>query len=81
MNEKQQLMQLKKFEEDNNWLQQKYEEMQEKYSKKYIAVKNKKVIASGKSMDELINKLKEMGEKPDLLVVEFITPKGTITIY
>lgn len=82
MSEQQQLMQeFKRIDKDNNWLQKNFNKIQTKYGGKFIAIKDGKIIASETSIESLIAVLKGAKQNPDLLLVEFITPKGITIIY
>ncbi|GEM_PF-4071805 len=56
--------------EDFKWIKENYKELLKKYNKMWIAVKDKKVIESGKSLDELKRKMEK--KKIDY-IFEYIT--------
>jgi len=65
---------------DDNFLKDNYSKLKEKYPDKFIAVKNGKVIAEGSNMDTIKAELKEIGEDPAFITIEFIHRKGTVII-
>lgn len=67
---------LSKIEEDNKWLQQHYNELQEKYPNRFVAIHNKKVVATAKEMDEIIKTVKKEGLDPASMLIEPIPEKG-----
>ena len=74
------LHQLDKFTLDNNWLYKHMEELQDKFSERYIAIDSEEVIASDSTIHGLMQKLKEKKKNPELLVIEYIFPKGIVII-
>lgn len=72
---------LKNFEDSSKWFHQNLNLLREKgFSGKFVAIKGKKVIASGKKLDSLINKLEKNGETPTHLFIEFVYPEGFVLI-
>lgn len=69
-----------KAQEDNNWLNSHFDEIQEKYEKKFIAVKDKKIIAEGSNFFKVLETLKNKKEDPALVTIEFIHEKGVTVI-
>jgi len=65
---------------DNQWLQSHYEEIQRQYPNKFIAIANKKIIAFGEKMEFVAKSVKEMGKDPAMILIEFIPEKGLILI-
>jgi hypothetical protein len=65
------------FKNDSNWLHENYDTVREEYGKnKYVAIKNKKVIADSKDHETLIKELKRKKINPALILIEFIYDKG-----
>jgi len=73
----QELQILKNFEEDRGWFHNHANELRGKgFSKKFVAIKNKKVISSNEKVDNLIKDLVKKGENPSYLFIEFVHPEG-----
>lgn len=58
-----------------------YIQLQEEYGGKFIAIKEKQVIATGNTHKELIEKLQKNHIERKGLTFEFIEPKDVICIY
>jgi len=63
---------------DSDWLAENYENIRTKHLEKFVAVKNKKVIAESQSIGELQELLKKQGVDPRTTLVDFMLPKDTI---
>ena len=63
------------FIDDSKWLQKNYNELIKEFNLEFIAIRNHKVVAHGKEMNEFERELKQ--RNIDLLdvVVEFIRDK------
>jgi len=59
--------------QDTKWIAENKVMLKEKYDEQFIAVKNRKVMASGKNYDELLKGLVAQGISPTDVLVEFIT--------
>jgi len=75
METRQEMEFLKIFEKDSCWLLQNYEKVQKEFEEKFVAVKNGKVIADGKNIQELTEKLKKREIDPRITVIDFIPRK------
>lgn len=78
MNQEMQL--ITEAQNENQWLQSHYGEIQKQYPNKFVAVANKRVIAAGEKMEAVATSVKEMGKDPALILIEFIPEKGLILI-
>ena len=65
---------------ENQWLQSHYEEIQRKYPNKFVAVANRRIIATGEKMEAVAKSVREIGKDPALILIEFIPEKGLILI-
>ena len=67
--------QFNQFIDDSKWLQKNYNELIKEFNLEFIAIRNHKVVAHGKEMNEFERELKQ--RNIDLLdvVVEFIRDK------
>lgn len=77
---KQELQMLTEMGTDNEWLQENYNEIQEEHEKQFVAISEKKVIASDKNIDKVVEKVKKIGKDPAFILIEFIPEKGVILI-
>ncbi len=72
---------MEEFEQDSRWF---YENMnmlrKRNLSGKFVAIKNKNVIASGKDIEIVIKLVEKKGENPAYVVIEFIYPEGTVVL-
>jgi len=71
----QELEMINEMEQDNKWLVSNYEEIRRKYENKFIAIKDKNIIASNPTLEGIIKDLKEKGENPSFVLIEFIHKK------
>lgn len=67
---------LEKAYEDNEWFQKNYEKLKADFKNEFVAIKNKEIIAHGKNFYLVVKILKEKGEDPAIILIEFITEKG-----
>lgn len=71
---------LTKLEKDDDWFHSNLAEIQKNYEKKFVAVKDGKIVASSQSIGELIKALKKKKINPALTLVEFVHEKGVSVI-
>lgn len=72
---------LKEYDEDSQWFYENIDLLRKKnLTGKFVAIKNKAVISIGKSIEEVIKFIEEMGENPAYVLIEFIYPKGTVIL-
>jgi len=72
---------LHNFERDSKWFHEHTDELRNKgFVSKFVAIKNNRVVSSDTNMNVLINSLKNDGENPAYLFIEFVYPEGTIII-
>ena len=74
MNEE--LIMLNKFEEDTLWLHKNLDNLRSKFEDKFVAVRDKNVIASGEKIQEVIQILERKNINPSFIVIEFVYKKG-----
>ena len=69
--------------ENTKWYQENKKNLRENFSDKYVAIFRKEVIASSEELDKLKLVLKEKGMDLDLdlVLIEFINPKGLLMIF
>ena len=63
------------FIDDSNWLQKNYNELIKEFNLEFIAIRNHKVVAHGKEMNEFERELKQRNIDLLHVVVEFIRDK------
>jgi len=61
--------------EDTKWIIENYIELTKKYDNKFIAVQDKKVIASSEDAMRLLKELRKMNIDFSTVVIDFITSK------
>lgn len=77
MGENQELLLLKNFEKDSRWFHENLNKLRKRnFTGKFVAIKNSKPIASEKSIDVLVEKLRKEGENPSFIFIEFVHPEG-----
>jgi len=67
---------LEQRDKSNEFINENYDELIKKFSNKFIAVKDQKVIASGKDFEKVIEQIKKKGLDPSLAIIRFIFKKG-----
>jgi hypothetical protein len=68
------------LEKDNKWFESNYEFIQDKYEKKFIAIKDNEIIANATNMNDLTKLLKSKKINPAFTLVKFIYEKGLVVI-
>ena len=64
------------FREDYSYLNKSYSRLKRKYANEFVAIKNKRVIAHGSDLHEVIKKVSEKKYDPALTVIDFIYDGG-----
>jgi hypothetical protein len=64
---------LSKYSRDYNWIKDNHSELLKEYPRKYIAVRNRKVLYHGETMKELIDRMQVRSEDPSEFAIEFLT--------
>jgi len=62
-------------------LQLTYLELQDKFGDQFIARLDGQVICSGKTFEELVQKMKAQGVDETRVTLEYIEPKGEVVVY
>lgn len=68
--------QMENFENDSEWFQSHLDELRKEYVNEFVAVENRDVISSGKTVKSLLRKIKAMKKDPRLVLIEFVPEKG-----
>ena len=80
IDEEKEIEMLRYAEEQMSWIHKNYKDMQKKYAGRYIAVRDKSVISSGKSLKKVLENINKRGIDLDEVVIEYIFPKNTALI-
>ena len=81
MTEQQIINEFEGLEVGSSFISRKIGEFCYKYPKQFIAVKDDKLIAVGKSFEEVLNKTREKGLKLSSVLIEYIPDKEEIILY
>lgn len=71
---------LERFDENEKWFSDHYEELQEKYENMILAINEKKVILADTKVENLFENLKAKKEDISSVYIASIPPKGTAFI-
>ncbi|MFH1445166.1 MAG: DUF5678 domain-containing protein [Nanoarchaeota archaeon] len=63
-----------------SWLKDNFKIVQDKFEGKFIAIKDGHIIDSAQNKETLFNKLEKNGVDISTVLIEYIRPKGIITI-
>jgi len=73
----QELELLENFERDSSWFHDNIEKLREQsFTGKFVAVSNRKTIASDENIDIVIKTIEKEGKNPAHIFIEFVYPKG-----
>ncbi len=75
------MQEFKILEKDSSFISEKAEEFGKKYAKKFIAVRENKLLTVGNNFEEVLKKVKAMGINPSLVLIEYIPGKEEIILY
>lgn len=67
---------LRKSEEDSTWVSEEFDKLRSKYEGKVLAVKNRNIVSYADTVEELLKKLKQIGEDAAFLLIETVPPKN-----
>jgi len=73
MNELQSLLE---FEKDNRWLHLNMSKLRREHADEFVAIKNEKIIDCSKDINDLFKKLEKRKEKPNEIVIEFVSKEN-----
>lgn len=72
---------INEFESDSEWFYKNVDLLRRKrLVGKFVAIKNKEVIASGDNISIVIKMVEGKGENPAYVVIEYVYPEGTIIL-
>jgi len=72
---------LDQIQRDNQWLKDNFKWIQKDYEKQFIAIKDGKIIANAKTMNQIISILKRKRENPAQTFITFIREKNLLEIF
>ena len=64
------------IEKDGRWFQSNYSKLRKESENKFIAIKKGKIIAESDNLENAIKTIKNKGEDPALILIEFMHAKG-----
>ena len=69
------------FEKDSKWFYENIDSLREKkYTGKFVAIKNKEVIASDDNLKTVVINIEKLGENPSYILIEFVYPKEAVVL-
>lgn len=71
---------LNEFEEDSRWFYENIGLLREKYNGKFVAIKNKNILAADKDINAVISVIAQKGENPAYIIIEFVYPEGVVIL-
>jgi len=66
------LEELKIGTKDLEWLSKNFSDLKKKYPKKFVAIKNQKVVVASSELDTLIKLIKKKYDNPNDYLIDFI---------
>jgi hypothetical protein len=58
---------------DLQWFHQHKKELQEKYDEQFVAIKDRRILASCRTLPELIESLKKSKQNPANVLIEYVS--------
>jgi transketolase N-terminal domain/subunit len=72
---------MQRFESDSQWFLANTDMLRKKKLEgKFVAVKNKEVIASGTDIHAVVQTVEAEGNDPAYVVIEYVYPAGTVIL-
>ena len=81
MVEQELIQEFNELEADSNFISEKSLELSQKYARKFVAVKDREIIAIGDNFEDVLNEIKEKGIDASRVLIEYIPDKGEIILY
>ena len=81
MTEQELIKEFNELEVDSSFISEKSSEFSQKYTRKFVAVKNKQIIAVGDNFERVIKEIKQKGFDPSQVLVQYIPDKDEIILY
>ena len=76
MTEQQLIKEFNELEADSNFISDKSLEFSQKYARKFVAIKDKRIIAIGDNFEDVLNEIKENGIDASRVLIEYIPDKN-----
>ena len=72
---------MEEFEKDAKWFYENIEALRKKeLTGKFVAIKDKNILASDKNVEIVIESVEKQGENPSYVLIEFIYPEETVIL-
>ena len=81
MTEQELIQEFNELEADSNFISEKSLELSQKYARKFVAIKDRQIIAVGDEFEEALNEVKQKGIDPSSVLIEYIPDKDEIIFY
>lgn len=81
MTEQQIIIEFKELESDSNFISEKSAEFSQKYARKFVAIKNRQIVAVGDNFETLIEEVKQKGFNPAQVLIQYVPAKDEIILY
>ncbi len=81
MTEQQIITEFREFEADSNFISEKSLEFSQKYARKFVAIKDRQIVAVGDNFETLIEEVKQRGFNPAQVLIQYIPAKDEIILY
>ncbi len=78
MDEKDELELLRSAARDSDWFSAHFNEILKKFDGEFVAIKNQAVVASSRSFDDVLSKIRERGFDPVRVKIKYVTSVHTI---
>jgi len=73
---------ISEFEEDSKWFYENADLLRKnKLVGKFVAIKNKEVIASDTELNKVVEEVESKGKNPSYIVIEYVYPDGTVILF
>ena len=81
MTEQQIISEFEALESDSNFISEKVAEFSQKYARKFVAIKDRQIIAVGDNFEILVEEVKQKGFNPSQVLIQYIPAKDEIILY
>ena len=81
MAEQQLINEFNEMKDDSSFISEKIAEFGRNYAGKFVAVKNKQIVAIGDDFERVIEEIKRKNLNPSSVLIQYIPIKGEIIFY
>jgi len=81
MTEQQLIMEFNELEADSKFISEKSLEFSQKYARKFLVIKDQRIIAIGDNFENVLTEIKDKGIDTSRVLIEYIPDKGEIILY